>query len=317
MDQEIEQLIADSFSKLPKELQKGIAALPLSQIAQDIANKNKLHIDQSGSIYTETLLTLIGIETTADISKNIQSEVGVNEDVAKNITNELNERVFKALKINLQQESAQPKPDLGSKLSSQAMAYPPKSPQPLMTPRSTFSANPPKPFVTNGNVISKPVAPLGVVPPKPAVPLGVIPPKPTTPAPQIPAKPSFQANMAPKPQATFVTGYSNTSAGNQIPVRPAPVINPNANPQPSAPKIVPLMKRDALLAEIENPASIPASSSSNQSKGMIDDKMAEKFISGKLKKITDNQTPRTDLEIRPSQTPMQQPKTDPYRENSN
>lgn len=107
MDQETEQLIADSFKKLPPELQKAVAAIPLSTIVQDIANKKDLHIDQSGALYAETLLVLIGVEKLTDLATNIKTGLAIDDNLTQLIVNELNERVFKEIRKFLQEPAAQ------------------------------------------------------------------------------------------------------------------------------------------------------------------------------------------------------------------
>lgn len=106
MDQDLENLISDSFKKLSPELRLAIGKLPLTDITQRIAFKNNLHIDQSGALYTETLLVLLGIEKMESLSSNLQRELGMQGAQLQTIINELNENVFKTIRENLQDPQA-------------------------------------------------------------------------------------------------------------------------------------------------------------------------------------------------------------------
>lgn len=102
MDRDLEQLIATSLSKLPPEVRKAVGKLPLTDIVQRISFKNNLHVDQSGALYTETLLAILGIEKVQNLSANLQRELGMQSAQIQSIINELNENVFKVLRTNLQ-----------------------------------------------------------------------------------------------------------------------------------------------------------------------------------------------------------------------
>ncbi len=102
MDRDLEKIIADSFKKLSPDLRSAIGKLPLTDITQRIAFKNNLHVDQSGALYTETLLVLLGIEKMESLASNLQRELGMQGAQLQTIVNELNENVFKAVRENLQ-----------------------------------------------------------------------------------------------------------------------------------------------------------------------------------------------------------------------
>jgi hypothetical protein len=114
MDQELEQLIEKSFAALPREMQSVISTLPLSEIIQRIANKNGLHVDQTGSLYTEALLVLLGLQKIQDLPENLTSKVGIPGDSRDGILRDLDTEVFERIREAIKNPQSALTPDEAS-----------------------------------------------------------------------------------------------------------------------------------------------------------------------------------------------------------
>lgn len=101
MDQEIEKIIKERYQILPDDVKKSIAALPLQTIMQDVAQKNGLHIDQAGVLYTETMLILLGVEGVDAFEKNIATNLSLSPSDARGVTLAINEKVFLPIRESL------------------------------------------------------------------------------------------------------------------------------------------------------------------------------------------------------------------------
>lgn len=102
MDQELETLIKERYQLLPEEVKRAFKALPIEATMQEIAQKNGLHVDQVGDLYTETALVMLGVEKVGDFKKNIQSNLHVSSALAENILNDVNQKIFLSIRQFLQ-----------------------------------------------------------------------------------------------------------------------------------------------------------------------------------------------------------------------
>jgi hypothetical protein len=118
---EIEATIKEYYNALPPEVKEAIQAVDLGQKVRQIANENKLHIDQSGALQTEVMLAMLGIEETENFTNNIQSNLAISKDLALKITREVGEKIFDGIRFHLQQLH---KKEVGDTLTANNM--PPK-----------------------------------------------------------------------------------------------------------------------------------------------------------------------------------------------
>ncbi len=105
MDQETERVIKESLADLPEDIRAALKSLDVPTIAQNIAEKNGLHIDQTGDLYTEIMLVALGVEKITSFQSNIQKQLSLTPAVAASITNAVNDQVFHAVRESLQKIS--------------------------------------------------------------------------------------------------------------------------------------------------------------------------------------------------------------------
>jgi len=101
MNQELDTLIKERYKLLPDNLRKAISSIPLQDIIQEIATQNGLHVDQSGGLYVETMLIMLGVEKINDFERNLKNNIGVDSVTAKNLEIEINDKVFLSVRETL------------------------------------------------------------------------------------------------------------------------------------------------------------------------------------------------------------------------
>ena len=88
----------------------------------EIGQKYSLHLDQIGSLETEVLLVIVGMEPEEDLIENIKRELSISNILATQITEDVNTRVFQYI-FKLMQNTEIPQSD---KFVQQLPVQPPK-----------------------------------------------------------------------------------------------------------------------------------------------------------------------------------------------
>lgn len=105
---ELDVKIAERFKQLPKVIQDAITSADVEKRMRELADTQKLHLDQWESLENEVMLALLGFQPIEDLSKNIKSEVGVSEEVAKILTAEISKIVFEPIRGELERQLENP-----------------------------------------------------------------------------------------------------------------------------------------------------------------------------------------------------------------
>jgi len=100
MQYSLEQL-NKKFDLLPEDIQSAISSSDVDQKIQNIGRQHNLHIDKMGELSDETGLVMLGFTHPSNFIKNIKGRVGVDENMAREITKEINEQIFKPIKNSL------------------------------------------------------------------------------------------------------------------------------------------------------------------------------------------------------------------------
>ena len=107
-DNQLQQVFADRFKTLPKIIQDAITSADLEKRLRELAQNYKLHIDQWELLENEVKLTLYGFQPTETLRKNIESEVGVEPDVAKALGEGISKIVFEPIRQELERQLEHP-----------------------------------------------------------------------------------------------------------------------------------------------------------------------------------------------------------------
>lgn len=103
-DKEFSSTIKERFAQLPKVVQDAITSADIEKHLRDLANTHKLHVDQWEALENQVMLTLLGLESSDDLEKNIKNEVVLPDDIAKLLVEDISKNVFEPVRIQLEQQ---------------------------------------------------------------------------------------------------------------------------------------------------------------------------------------------------------------------
>ena len=105
---DLQQQIQERFAQLPLVVQSAITSADVDRHLRELANTQKLHLDQWETLENEVMLTLLGIQRGEDLEKNIVSQVGVASDVALTLAESINRVVFEPIRQELERQLEHP-----------------------------------------------------------------------------------------------------------------------------------------------------------------------------------------------------------------
>jgi hypothetical protein len=101
MDPEIQKLIGERVQALPPQVKEALRRVDIAAQLVDIVRTHTLRIDQAGTLETETIMAILGIESLRDFTNNIARELHIPEERARSISADINERIFKAVRLEM------------------------------------------------------------------------------------------------------------------------------------------------------------------------------------------------------------------------
>ena len=101
MDLEFKKKIEERFKEIPEVLASAIKASNWESIVFDIGRRHSLHVDDIGDIQNELILVLTGIVHPDEFRRIVIEEIGVPEDKADVIIDELNTQINQKIKESL------------------------------------------------------------------------------------------------------------------------------------------------------------------------------------------------------------------------
>jgi hypothetical protein len=107
-DSEFDAKMKARFKELPKVVQDAITSADVQKRMRALADTNKLHLDQWESLENEVMLALLGFQPIEDLQKNIKSEVGVTDEVARALTEEVSKIVFEPIREEMERQLEHP-----------------------------------------------------------------------------------------------------------------------------------------------------------------------------------------------------------------
>lgn len=130
---DIQQIIKDRMKVLPDEIKQVIKSTDFAIKFNVVADKHDLRLDQNGRLQTETILVMLGLETTDDFVRNIERELEISRNEAIAITMDINREIFNPIRSSLQkmQEEENTEPE-----KNPIVNQPPTTPQTPITPQT-------------------------------------------------------------------------------------------------------------------------------------------------------------------------------------
>jgi hypothetical protein len=147
-EKNLDAKIAERFKQLPKVVQDAITSADVEQRMRALADTQKLHLDQWEALENEVMLALLGFQPIEDLQKNIKSEVGVTDEMAKTLTEEVSKIVFEPVRQELERQLEHPDAKAaqmsGVEQAQKEILGTPAAPAALSTP-AVLPATPPAP----------------------------------------------------------------------------------------------------------------------------------------------------------------------------
>jgi hypothetical protein len=105
---DLQELLKERMSQLPPVVQRAITSADVEKNLRKLADTHKLHLDQWQILENNVMLTLLGLQQSDLLEKNIQSEVGVAADVARELAENINTIVFEPIRQELERQLEHP-----------------------------------------------------------------------------------------------------------------------------------------------------------------------------------------------------------------
>ncbi len=126
------QQLQEKISKLPPDIQRSYSASETGEILQKIGQENKLTTMKTSTMTDETGLFMLGVTHPNNFIKNLATRMEIDNEVAKKIAHEINEKIFKKIRGSLRKIHSQEEETLKTETPT-----PPVSS--IITPQQTFT----------------------------------------------------------------------------------------------------------------------------------------------------------------------------------
>ena len=101
---ELNEQIRARFKELPKVVQDAITSADVQKQLRELADVNKLHLDQWQVLENEVMLTLLGFQKPEDLSANLKADLDLPEPVARELAENISKIVFAPIRTELERE---------------------------------------------------------------------------------------------------------------------------------------------------------------------------------------------------------------------
>lgn len=107
-DTELQELFQKRLRELPQVVQNAIRSADVQKRLRNLADTNKLHLDQWQILENEVMLTVLGFQQIESLEKNIKDQVGVSDEIAHALTESANQLIFEPIRAELERELEHP-----------------------------------------------------------------------------------------------------------------------------------------------------------------------------------------------------------------
>jgi hypothetical protein len=104
----IDDILRDRMNKLPPVVRNAITGASVEEHLRKLSDKHKLHLDQWQILENEVMMTLIGMQSAENLEENIIKDVGVDDDIAREIANDIALEVFDPIRKEMERQLEHP-----------------------------------------------------------------------------------------------------------------------------------------------------------------------------------------------------------------
>jgi hypothetical protein len=148
--------IQERFKELPPVVQNAVTSADIQKHLRELADVEKLHVDQWQLLENNVMLTLLGFQEVTTLPENLQEDLGITVEQARKLTEEISRIVFEPVRQELERNLEHPeahqkeKTDVAearSRLLESSAARnvpnPASMPEPIAAPAPIAAATPP------------------------------------------------------------------------------------------------------------------------------------------------------------------------------
>jgi hypothetical protein len=105
---DLNRVLAERFVSLPKVVQDAINSADVQKHLRDLAQTQKLHLDQWQVLENNVMLTLMGFQPIADLAANLEKDLEVTAEQAKALADSVSQMVFAPIRHEMEQSLDHP-----------------------------------------------------------------------------------------------------------------------------------------------------------------------------------------------------------------
>lgn len=89
------------YKNLPEDLKGAIFNVEMTKAVDAIGKKYNLYVDRIGILGNETGMVMLGVTKPKDFVSNLSARLGVSNDMARSIAEEINQQIFSKVRESL------------------------------------------------------------------------------------------------------------------------------------------------------------------------------------------------------------------------
>jgi len=101
---ELNLKLRERFKELPKVVQDAITSADVQKQLRELADTNKLHLDQWQLLENEVMLTLLGFQTPEELPNNLKADLDLPEAEARALAENISKIVFAPIRAELEHQ---------------------------------------------------------------------------------------------------------------------------------------------------------------------------------------------------------------------
>lgn len=105
---ETEKIIAEHLASLPEVVKTALYSADTEKLLQNVAKKHKLPYDKWTFLEDAVMLTLVGIDTEEDLRAALTGEIGLDNETAQVLLQDLSEQLFYPVREELERALTHP-----------------------------------------------------------------------------------------------------------------------------------------------------------------------------------------------------------------
>ncbi len=103
-DKQLQDTLKQRFDQLPPLVQQAITSADLEQHLRELADTNKLHLDQWQLLENDVMLTLLGFQEPEELAGSLEKDLEIPRELADSLAANVSQIVFEPIRTELERE---------------------------------------------------------------------------------------------------------------------------------------------------------------------------------------------------------------------